>query len=181
MYKLEEPIYFYLFAIIPIIIVVFLLVLWWKKRTQKKFANTILLTRIAPNTSTFKSVLKLIVFILGLSFLILSLVNPKMGTKLKTVKREIEQPEENEEIKSIVKDKCHDGIYNVCKGALNKEARKDGYKKVKDEMQESLLEEKGEEWMEENGSAITNFCDFLSMKCVSFVTGWTSNFAVSMT
>ncbi|WP_298996982.1 VWA domain-containing protein [uncultured Tenacibaculum sp.] len=88
MYKLEEPIYFYLFAIIPIIIVVFLLVLWWKKRTQKKFANTILLTRIAPNTSTFKSVLKLIVFILGLSFLILSLVNPKMGTKLKTVKRE---------------------------------------------------------------------------------------------
>lgn len=88
MYKLEEPIYFYLFAIIPVIVVIFLLVLWWKKRTQKKFANSALLSKLAPNTSTFKPVLKLIVFIIGLSFLILSLVNPKMGTKLKTVKRE---------------------------------------------------------------------------------------------
>ncbi|REH56059.1 Ca-activated chloride channel family protein [Tenacibaculum gallaicum] len=88
MYKLEEPIYFYLFAIIPIIVVVFLFVLWWKKRTQKKFANPALLSKIAPNTSTFKSVLKLVFFLIGLSFLILSLVNPKMGTKLKTVKRE---------------------------------------------------------------------------------------------
>ncbi|CAL2102520.1 BatB [Tenacibaculum sp. 190130A14a] len=88
MYKIEEPIYFYLFTIIPILIVVFLLVIWWKKRTQKKFASLELLHKIAPNTSTFKSVLKFIFFIIGLSFLIISLTNPKMGTKLKTVKRE---------------------------------------------------------------------------------------------
>ena len=88
LYRLEEPIYFYLFAIIPIIVVIFLLVLWWKKRTQKKFASAKLLAKIAPNSSTFKSVLKLIFFLIGISFLIISLVNPKMGTKLKTVKRE---------------------------------------------------------------------------------------------
>ncbi|WP_299105141.1 VWA domain-containing protein [uncultured Tenacibaculum sp.] len=88
MYKIEEPIYFSLFTIIPILIVVFLLVIWWKKRTQKKFASLELLNKIAPNTSTFKSVLKFVFFIVGLSFLIVSLANPKMGTKLKTVKRE---------------------------------------------------------------------------------------------
>ncbi|MGG8496786.1 vWA domain-containing protein [Tenacibaculum sp. TC6] len=88
MYKIEEPIYFTFFTVIPIIIVVYLLVFWWKKRTQKKFASPELLAKLAPNTSTFKSVLKLVFFLLGLSFLILSLVNPKMGTKLKTVKRE---------------------------------------------------------------------------------------------
>ena len=88
MYRIEEPIYFYLFAIIPVIIVVFLLVLWWKKRTQKKFANQDLLQKLAPNSSVFKSTLKLVFLLIGLSFLILSLVNPKMGTKLKTVKRE---------------------------------------------------------------------------------------------
>lgn len=88
MYKLEEPIYFYFFAIIPVIVVVFLLVLWWKKRVQKKFANQELLARLAPNKSTFKPVLKLVFFIIGISFLIIALVNPKMGTKLKTVKRE---------------------------------------------------------------------------------------------
>jgi Ca-activated chloride channel family protein len=88
MYRLEEPIYFYLLAIVPIMIVVFLLVLWWKKRTQKKFSNPELLEKIAPNTSTFKNMLKLVILILGISFLVISLVNPKMGSKLKTVKRE---------------------------------------------------------------------------------------------
>jgi len=88
LYRLEEPIYFYLFTTIPILVVIFLVVLWWKKRTQKKFASPDLLTKLAPNYSLFKSVLKLLFFILGISFLILALVNPKIGTKLKTVKRE---------------------------------------------------------------------------------------------
>ena len=88
MYKLEEPIYFYLLAIIPAMIVVFLLVFWWKKRTQRKFSNPDLLKRLAPNSSTFKSTFKLILLLLGIAFLVISLVNPKMGSKLKTVKRE---------------------------------------------------------------------------------------------
>ncbi|WP_296633985.1 VWA domain-containing protein [Polaribacter sp.] len=88
MYRLEEPIYFYALAIIPVMIVIYLLVLWWKKRTQRKFSNPELLQKIAPNSSVFKSNLKLIMFVLGISFLIISLVNPKMGSKLKTVKRE---------------------------------------------------------------------------------------------
>ncbi|CAM1360875.1 vWA domain-containing protein [Tenacibaculum xiamenense] len=88
MYKIEEPIYFYFFAIIPVIIVIYLLVFWWKKRAQKKFASPELLEKLAPNASNFKSILKLIFLLLGISFLILALINPKMGTKLKTVKRE---------------------------------------------------------------------------------------------
>ena len=88
LYRLEEPIYFYLFAIIPVIIVTFLLVSLWKKRTQNKFASSGLLSKLAPNISVFKSILKLSFFLIGISFLILALVNPKIGTKLKTVKRE---------------------------------------------------------------------------------------------
>lgn len=88
LYQIEEPIYFYFFTVILVIVVVFLLAFWWKKRTQKKFTDAALLEKLAPNTSTFKSILKLSFLIIGLSFLIISLVNPKMGTKLKTVKRE---------------------------------------------------------------------------------------------
>ena len=88
MYQIEEPIYFYFLAIIPMIIVVFLLAFWWKKRTQQKFIDAPLLEKLAPNASTFKSVLKLIFICIGIAFLVLSLANPKMGTKLKTVKRE---------------------------------------------------------------------------------------------
>ncbi len=88
MYKIEEPIYFYLLAIIPAMLVLFLLVLWWKKRTQCKFSDVSLLKKLAPNSSTFKSTLKLVILLLGIAFLIISLTNPKMGTKLKTIKRE---------------------------------------------------------------------------------------------
>jgi Ca-activated chloride channel family protein len=88
MYQIEEPIYFYYLAIIPVIVVLFLLAFWWKKRTQKKFTDNALLEKLAPNKSTFKAVLKLVFLVIGISFLVISLVNPKMGTKLKTVKRE---------------------------------------------------------------------------------------------
>jgi Ca-activated chloride channel family protein len=69
-------------------VVLFLLVLWWKKSTQNKFSDLNLLQKIAPNSSTFKSSLKLAMLLLGITFLVISLTNPKMGTKLKTVKRE---------------------------------------------------------------------------------------------
>jgi Ca-activated chloride channel family protein len=87
MYRLEQPVYFYLFAILPIIWLGYFWVLWWKKRTQKKFAETELLKKLSPDKSVFKSLLKLIILSLGFSFLIIGLVNPKMGTALKTVKR----------------------------------------------------------------------------------------------
>ncbi|PQJ21676.1 VWA domain-containing protein [Tenacibaculum sp. SG-28] len=88
MYKIEAPIYFYLLAIIPVLLVIYALVFWWKKKAQKNFSSSELLEKLAPNTSSFKPILKLVFFSLGLSFLIIALVNPKMGTKLKTVKRE---------------------------------------------------------------------------------------------
>ena len=88
MIQFDEKIYFYLLAIIPIMVLAFLMLQIWKKRTQRRFADPKLLKRLAPDRSSFKSVLKLILLLLGLSFLVLGLVNPKIGTKLETVKRE---------------------------------------------------------------------------------------------
>ncbi|MDF4220404.1 VWA domain-containing protein [Maribacter sp. M208] len=88
MIQYDEKIYFYLLFIIPVIIVLFFLLLVWKKRTQKKFADPELLKRLTPNRSYNKGGLKLIVFILALALLVIGLVNPKIGTKLETVKRE---------------------------------------------------------------------------------------------
>jgi len=88
MYKLEAPIYFYFFAVLLLVLFVFVGDVLWKRKKQRHFAEAGLLSKIAPTTSTFKAILKVVIFSLGLSFLILSLVNPKMGTKLKTVKRE---------------------------------------------------------------------------------------------
>lgn len=88
MIQFDEKIYFYLLAIVPIMVLAFLMLQIWKKKTQRRFADSKLLKRLAPDRSSFKSTLKLILFLLGLSFLVLGLVNPKIGTKLETVKRE---------------------------------------------------------------------------------------------
>ncbi len=88
MYQIEEPTYFLYLAIVPAIFVWFLLVLWWKKRKQKQFADSNLFQKLSPERSTFKSFLKIIMVCLGLALLIISLANPKMGTKLETVKRQ---------------------------------------------------------------------------------------------
>ena len=88
MFQLEEKIWFWALLIIPVIVVFFLLLLLWKKQTQKKFADKALLKRLSPNQSVFKSVLKIIVLSLAFASLAIALVNPKIGTKLETVKRE---------------------------------------------------------------------------------------------
>ena len=88
MYQLEEPIYFYLLSAILVILLLFLAVILWKKKTQKQFADDNLLKRLSPNTSLFKSSLKVIIACLALTCLSFALVNPRVGTKLETVKRE---------------------------------------------------------------------------------------------
>ncbi len=87
-YQIEEPTYFIYLIIIPILFAVFLVISWWKKRAQRRFATDELLKKLSPEKSPFKSFLKMAIFLLGLTFLIVSLTNPKMGTKLETVKRQ---------------------------------------------------------------------------------------------
>ena len=88
MYQIEEPTYFLYLTIIPVIFVLFLLVLLWKKRKQKQFADSNLIQKLSPERSVFKSFLKITMVSLGLTLLIIALANPKMGTKLETVKRQ---------------------------------------------------------------------------------------------
>lgn len=88
MYQLEEPIYFYLLFGIPILLLLYFFVLVWRKQKQKRFAEKRLLRKLSPNRSTFKSLLKVVVLCLAIACLSFAMVNPKIGTKLETVKRE---------------------------------------------------------------------------------------------
>lgn len=88
MVQFDETLYFYLLGIIPVMVLLFLMLQVWKKSKQKAFANTQMLKRLAPDRSLFKSTLKLILLLLGIASLVIALANPKIGTKLETVKRE---------------------------------------------------------------------------------------------
>ena len=88
MYQLEEKIWFWLLLVIPLIIVLFTIVQLWKRHAQNKFANQRIIKRLSPNKSHFKPILKLIVLCLAFACLTIAMVNPKIGTKLETVKRQ---------------------------------------------------------------------------------------------
>lgn len=88
MFELESPKYFYLAALIPIVVAFFLFNLFWKRKKQVAFADLELFKKLSPEKSTFKPVLKLIILLLALACVIIALVNPKMGTKMETVKRQ---------------------------------------------------------------------------------------------
>lgn len=88
MYQLDSPQYFYLLAILPLLWLGSLLVFRWKKQKQAAFGGALVLDRLSPQRSKFKPVFKIILQSLGIAFLVLALVNPKIGTELETVKRE---------------------------------------------------------------------------------------------
>jgi Ca-activated chloride channel family protein len=88
MYQLEHTYYFYLLLVIPLMILGFLALNRWKNNTQNKYISSDLLKVLSPDISTFKPKVKLFLFSLFIVFSTISLVNPKIGTELKTVKRE---------------------------------------------------------------------------------------------
>ncbi|SFB00975.1 Ca-activated chloride channel family protein [Flavobacterium swingsii] len=88
MYELDESKYLYLLFLLPILAAIFLYVEFWKRKKQREFGDLELVKKLSPEKSNFKPALKFGVILLGLSMLILGLVNPKIGTKVEKVKRE---------------------------------------------------------------------------------------------
>ncbi len=88
MYELEEQKYLYLLLLLPLMALLFLYVQYWKRKKQREFGDLVLVAKLSPEKSQFKSILKFVVLVLALASLIMALVNPKMGTKMETIKRE---------------------------------------------------------------------------------------------
>ena len=86
--ELDESKYLYLLFIVPILVLIFLYNQYWKRKKQREFGDLDMVKKLSPEKSIFKPVLKLVILLLALISLILGLVNPKIGTKMETVKRE---------------------------------------------------------------------------------------------
>lgn len=88
MFELEEKSYFYLLLLIPVLALLFAYTFVWKKKKQKEFGDTHLIKNLSPEKSIFKPILKIVVVLVAFLFMVIALVNPKMGTKMDTVKRQ---------------------------------------------------------------------------------------------
>lgn len=88
MYQLDEISFIYLGLIIPILFLVFLIFRRWQKKSIRKYFDINTIKFLSPEISNSKPLLKFIIISIALLMLVISLVNPKIGTELKTVKRE---------------------------------------------------------------------------------------------
>lgn len=88
MFQLEEDMWFWLLFLVLGMVVLFFWTAFWKRKTKRLYASTELLKRLSPDQSRFKAVLKLMVLAMAVVCFCIALVNPKVGTKLETVKRE---------------------------------------------------------------------------------------------
>ena len=84
----EELKYFYYLLIIPVLFLLFLWVIFWKKQKQKQFGAIEMIVKMCPDYSIIKQWTKFLLLVIGLIFITIALVNPKIGTALKTEKRE---------------------------------------------------------------------------------------------
>jgi Ca-activated chloride channel family protein len=88
MFRLAHPEYLYGLALVPVVVILFILMMIAKKNAVKRFSDSVLFSRLAAEVSKGKQVLKLILFLLAYSLIVIGLANPQIGTKLEEVKRE---------------------------------------------------------------------------------------------
>ena len=80
--------YLYCLALVPVIVLLFILMVYFKNKALKRFGDALLFRQLASESSKAKPVLKLVVFLVAYSLIVVGLANPQIGTKLEEVKRE---------------------------------------------------------------------------------------------
>lgn len=88
MFKFENPIFFYAFAAIPVCIAIYIWYIYRAKKNMKKLGDLNLIYQLTPEVSKAKKNTKFVLFLIGLSFIILGICNLQTGSKMKDVKRE---------------------------------------------------------------------------------------------
>lgn len=82
------------------------------------------------------------------------------------IKRTIVLPEEDTELKKLITSLATAPLLKVSSSSLDKFSRKSGYKEILDSVKASILEEKGEEYLEINKSTISSMFEKLKKEVI---------------
>jgi tetratricopeptide (TPR) repeat protein len=85
MFEFENPYYFILLLLIPIGLVVQNKYVKWQTQKQAEFGNERAVEKLIINASKNKQRLKFTLQLMAIFFIVLALVNPKLGSKVETV------------------------------------------------------------------------------------------------
>lgn len=85
-WKIEHMILVWSLLAVPVIFVLFLFIQRSRRKKLQRLADKELVARLMPNRSVAKPVIRFVLFLTGLCFLLLAVMNPMIGTKEKIVK-----------------------------------------------------------------------------------------------
>jgi Ca-activated chloride channel family protein len=88
MFRFENTIWLYALVLIPCMLIAFRMVRKWKKNARQKMGDAALVGLLVPNTSHRKPAIKLALYLLAFTLLVVGLANPQLGSKLEEAKRE---------------------------------------------------------------------------------------------
>lgn len=88
MWELDNKKYLFLLLVVAILVILFIADIIWKKKRQGLFATSKAMRVLAPNRSKNKTIIKASIYLVALTAIVFALVNPKIGTKVVTVKRQ---------------------------------------------------------------------------------------------
>ncbi len=83
MFRFANPEYLYLLIAIPILLIIFLWAMASRRRRMAKFGNMEMVKQLMPNLSMGSVRLKLYLFLLALTMVIVALSRPQVGSKLR--------------------------------------------------------------------------------------------------
>lgn len=84
----HRPGWFWSLILLPIFALFYVLGIYWKNRRLKRIADAALVPSIFPELSSTRSILKFFLLRYALCFLLLGIIDPKVGTRLEEVKTE---------------------------------------------------------------------------------------------
>ena len=87
MFQLENKIYLYALALIPLFIIIYWIMTRWRKKALLSFGELAVIQQLYPDVSKSKRIWKFILYLFTFTFLIIGIVNPQVGTRLEEVKR----------------------------------------------------------------------------------------------
>jgi Ca-activated chloride channel homolog len=88
MFRFQHETYLYALFIIPVLVIAFVMYRRWVKKRSALFAADQTLNMIAPTRSTIRAWVRFILFVLGMTMLIIAIANPQTGGRLTEVKVE---------------------------------------------------------------------------------------------
>jgi Ca-activated chloride channel family protein len=87
MIQFEHKEFFWAYALLLFFVLIYWLYKGWKKRAGRQFGEKSLVDRLVKHRSEVRPALRFLLVLLALFFLITGIIDPKVGSKVETVKR----------------------------------------------------------------------------------------------